>query len=104
MFFFFTRDIFVIRSTSPVVSLVSDAYSLTSTNSFFCEGDSITYTASSTSAITTYTFSVGGITYQSSSTNIFQPHNLTPSILITDNAEVVVIAETVDSCTLQLLF
>ena len=71
----------------------------TPTNSFFCEGDSITFTASSTSAISTYTFSVGGVTYQTSSTNIFEPSNLTPPILITDGAEVVVIAETIDSCS-----
>ena len=62
-------------SLDPTISLTSDAYSLTSTNSVFCQGDSITFTASSTSAISTFTFSVGGITYQNSSTNIFEPHN-----------------------------
>ena len=95
----FSPEIFVIRSKSPIVSLTSNAYAHTPTNSYFCEGDSITFTASSTSAISTYTFSVGGVTYQTSSTNIFEPSNLTPPIIITDNAEVVVIAETIDSCT-----
>ena len=95
----FSPEIFVIRSLAPVISLASDAYSLTSTNSIFCEGDSISFTASSTSAISTYTFSVGGVTYQSSSTNNFQPSNLTPPILMSDGAEVVVIAETPNGCT-----
>ena len=86
-------------SLDPTISLTSDAYSLTSTNSVFCQGDSITFTASSTSAISTFTFSVGGITYQNSSTNIFEPHNLSPSILIPNGASVVVIATTPFGCS-----
>ena len=95
----FSPEILINTSLDPTISLTSDAYSLTSTNSIFCEGDAITFTASSTSAIATYTFSVGGITYQSSSTNIFQPANLTPSILIPNGANVVVIASTPLGCT-----
>ena len=95
----FSPEILINTSLDPTISLTSDAYSLTSTNSIFCEGDAITFTASSTSAIATYTFSVGGITYQSSSTNIFQPANLTPAILIPNGANVVVIATTSLGCT-----
>ena len=71
----FSPEILINTSLDPTISLTSDAYSLTSTNSIFCQGDSITFTASSTSAISTFTFSVGGITYQNSTTNIFEPHN-----------------------------
>ena len=95
----FSPEILISTSLDPTISLTSDAYSLTSTNSIFCEGDSITFTASSTSAIATYTFSVGGITYQNSSTNIFRPANLTPPILIPNGANVVVIASTALGCT-----
>ena len=90
----FSPEFFIGFNTNPVISLVSNAYSLTSTNSIFCQGDDITFTASSTSAISTYTFSLGGVTYQASSTNIFQPSLLTPPILVADGASVVVIGET----------
>ena len=95
----FSPEILISTSLDPTISLTSDAYSLTSTNSIFCQGDSITFTASSTSAIATYTFSVGGITYQNSSTNIFEPHNLSPPILIPNGANVVVIATTPFGCS-----
>ena len=98
MFFFLTRD-FCNKKHISNSKFNFKCLRPTPTNSFFCDGDSITFTASSTSAISTYTFSVGGVTYQTSSTNIFEPSNLTPPILITDGAEVVVIAETDDSCS-----
>ena len=62
--------------------------------STFCEGESITFTASSTSAIATYTFSVGGISQQVSTSNVF-----TPSPVLSATVSVSVFAETAAGCT-----
>ena len=58
---------------NPVVSLTSTAFASSASSSTFCEGDSITFTATSTSAISTYTFSVGGIPQLVTTTNTFTP-------------------------------
>ena len=63
-------------------------------SSTFCEGESITFTASSTSAIATYTFSVGGISQQVSTSNVF-----TPSPVLSATVSVSVFAETAAGCT-----
>ena len=45
---------------NPDVFLTSTAYASSASSSTFCDGEAITFTASSTSAIATYTFMVGG--------------------------------------------
>ncbi|OUW65743.1 MAG: hypothetical protein CBD60_02775, partial [Flavobacteriaceae bacterium TMED200] len=71
------------------VNLSSTALS----NTDFCEGEEITFTATSTSDIATYTFYVGGVAVQSSPTNIF-----TPSPVLSSSVSVSVRGLTADSC------
>ncbi|MAR43612.1 MAG: hypothetical protein CMC48_05940, partial [Flavobacteriaceae bacterium] len=59
----------------------------------FCEGESVTFTATSTSDIVTYTFYVGGVSVQSSPSNTF-----TPSPALSSSVSVSVRGLTADSC------
>ena len=56
----FSPEIVVQIVDNPIISLTSTAFASSASSSTFCEGDSITFTVTSTSAISTYTFSVGG--------------------------------------------
>ena len=69
----FSHEIVIQIVDNPVVSLTSTAFASSASSSTFCEGDAITFTASSTSAISTYTFSVGGIAQLVTTTNTFTP-------------------------------
>ena len=44
---------------NPIISLTSTAFASSASSSTFCEGESITFNVTSTSAISTYTFSIG---------------------------------------------
>ena len=77
-------------ATPSQVNLSSTALS----NTDFCEGESITFTATSTSDIVTYTFYVGGVSVQNSPTNIF-----TPSSVLSSSVSVSVVGLTADSCS-----
>ena len=52
----FSPEIEVQIVDNPVISLTSTAFASSASSSTFCEGDSITFTVTSTSAISTYTF------------------------------------------------
>ena len=52
----FSPEIVIQTVDNPVISLTSTAFASSASSSTFCEGKSITFTASSTSAIATYTF------------------------------------------------
>ena len=80
--------------SNPVVSLTSTAFASSVSSSTFCEGDAITFTASSTSAISTYTFSVGGIAQLVTTTNTF-----TPAPALSSTTSVSVMVETAAGCT-----
>ena len=58
---------------NPDVFLTSTAYASSASSSTFCEGESITFTASSTSAIATYTFMVGGSAVKEGASNTYTP-------------------------------
>ena len=79
---------------NPNVFLTSTAYASSASSSTFCEGESITFTASSTSAIATYTFIVGGIPQSVTTTNTF-----TPAPLLSSTTSVSVRVETAAGCT-----
>ena len=55
-------EIFVQIVDNPIISLTSTAFASSASSSTFCEGESITFNVTSTSAISTYTFSIGGTT------------------------------------------
>ena len=56
---------------NPDVFLTSTAYASSPSSSTFCEGESITFTASSTSAIATYTFMVGSSAVSVTTNNFY---------------------------------
>ena len=56
---------------NPDVFLTSTAYASSPSSSTFCEGEAITFTASSTSAIATYTFMVGRLFSKKSNSNTY---------------------------------
>ena len=70
--------------TFQIVNLVQpsqiDLSSTALSNTDFCEGESITFTATSTSDIVTYTFYIGGVSVQSSTTNLFTPSPVLSSL------------------------
>ena len=57
----FSDEIVVQIVDNPIISLTSTAFASSASSSTFCEGESITFTVSSTSAIATYTFIVGAV-------------------------------------------
>ena len=80
--------------STPNVSLTSTAFASSISSSTFCEGDSITFTVTSTSAISTYTFSVGGTPQLVTTNNTF-----TPAPLLSSTTSVSVMVETAAGCT-----
>ena len=78
---------------NPIISLTSTAYASSASSSTFCEGESITFTVTSTSAISTYTFSIGGTPQLVTTTNTFIP----PPLSSTTSVSVMV--ETAGGCT-----
>ena len=90
----FSDEIGIQIVDNPVVSLISTAFASSASSSTFCEGDAITFTASSTSAISTYTFSVGGIAQLVTTTNTF-----TPAPALSSTTSVSVMVETAARCT-----
>ena len=77
----FSDEIVVQIVDNPIISLTSTAFASSASSSTFCEGESITFTASSTSAIATYTFIVGAVSVQSSTNNIYTTYLLCPQLL-----------------------
>ena len=90
----FSPEIEVQIVDNPVISLISTAFASSASSSTFCEGDSITFTVTSTSAISTYTFSVGGTPQLVTTTNTF-----TPAPIISSTTSVSVMVETAGGCT-----
>ena len=90
----FSPEIEVQIVDNPIISLTSTAYASSASSSTFCEGESITFTASSTSAISTYTFSIGGIPQLVTTTNTF-----TPVPVLSSTTSVSVMVETAAGCT-----
>ena len=90
----FSPEIEVQIVDNPIISLTSTAYASSASSSTFCEGESITFTASSTSAISTYTFSIGGIPQLVTTTNTF-----TPVPVLSSTTSVSVMVETAGGCT-----
>ena len=69
----FSQDITVQIVDNPVISLTSTAFASSASSSTFCEGEAMTFTVTSTSAISTYTFFIGGIPQLVTTTNTFTP-------------------------------
>ena len=90
----FSDEIVVQIVDNPIISLTSTAFASSASSSTFCEGESITFTASSTSAIATYTFIVGAVSVQSSTSNIY-----TTVPPLSSTISVSVRAETAAGCT-----
>ena len=90
----FSPDIVVQIVDSPIISLTSTAYASSASSSTFCEGESMTFRVTSTSAISTYTFSIGGTPQLVTTTNTF-----TPAPLLSSTASVSVMVETATGCT-----
>ena len=70
---------------NPDVFLTSTAYASSPSSSTFCEGESITFTASSTSAIATYTFIVGSSAVSVTTNNFYTtpiPFSSTTSVSV----------------------
>ena len=87
-------EIFVQIVDNPIISLTSTAFASSASSSTFCEGEAITFTASSTSAIATYTFVIGAVSVQSSTSNIYV--TVPP---LSSTISVSVRAETASGCT-----
>ena len=90
----FSQDITVQIVDNPVISLTSTAFASSASSSTFCEGESMTFTVTSTSAISTYTFSIGGIPQLVTTTNTF-----TPAPLLSSTTSVSVFVQTAAGCT-----
>ena len=88
---------------NPDVFLTSTAYASSASSSTFCEGESITFTASSTSAIATYTFIVGSSAVSVTTNNFY-----TTPIPFTSTTSVSVRVQTPAGCvatdTLDLFY
>ena len=79
--------------TNPDVSLTSTAFASSASSSTFCDGEAITFTATSTSGISTYTFMVGGSSYTGAS------NSYTPGAPFSSTVSVAVRVETTAGCT-----
>ena len=84
---------------NPDVFLTSTAYASSPSSSTFCEGESITFTASSTSAIATYTFIVGSSAVSVTTNNFY---TTVPPLSSTTSVSVRV--ETASGCTASQTF
>jgi len=93
----FSPEIVVQIVDNPIISLTSTAYASSASSSTFCEGESITFTVTSTSAISTYTFSIGGTPQLVTTTNTFNPTPLLP--VLASTTSVTVFVETAGGCT-----
>ena len=91
----FSDEIVVQIVDNPIISLTSTAFASSASSSTFCEGESVTFTVSSTSAIATYTFSVGGTPQSVTTTNTFTP---SPPLL-SSTSSVSVLVVTAAGCT-----
>ena len=79
--------------TNPDVSLTSTAFASSVSSSTFCDGEAITFTATSTSGISTYTFMVGGASQKTGPSNTFSPAAFSSTV------SVAVRVETAAGCT-----
>ena len=80
--------------TNPDVSLTSTAFASSVSSSTFCDGEAITFTATSTSGISTYTFMVGGSSVYTGASNSY-----TPGSPFSSTVSVAVRVETPAGCT-----
>ena len=78
---------------NPIVSLTSTAFASSVSSSTFCDGEAITFTATSTSGISTYTFMVGGASQKTGPSNTFSPAAFSSTV------SVAVRVETAAGCT-----
>ena len=78
---------------NPIVSLTSTAFASSVSSSTFCDGEAITFTATSTSGISTYTFMVGGVSQKTGPSNTFSPAAFSSTV------SVAVRVETAAGCT-----
>ena len=78
---------------NPIVSLTSTAFASSVSSSTFCDGEAITFTATSTSGISTYTFMVGGVSQKTGPSNTFSPPAFSSTV------SVAVRVETAAGCT-----
>ena len=78
---------------NPIVSLTSTAFASSVSSSTFCDGEAITFTATSTSGISTYTFMVGGASQKTGPSNTFSPPAFSSTV------SVAVRVETAGGCT-----
>ena len=95
MFFFSSDEIVVQIVDNPIISLTSTAYASSASSSTFCEGESITFNVTSTSAISTYTFYCWFTTVSVTTTNNF--YTTVPTLSSTTSVSVRV--ETASGCT-----
>ena len=65
---------------TPIPTLISNVIADT-----FCVGEEVIFTAGSNLASNSYEFFVNGNSYQNSTTNVFNPSDLTPPVLLNDN-------------------
>ena len=78
---------------NPIISLTSTAFASSASSSTFCEGEAITFTATSTSGISTYTFLVGGAPQQIGTSNSFSPAAFSSTVSVS------VFVQTAGGCT-----
>ena len=90
----FSDEIVVQIVDNPIISLTSTAYASSASSSTFCEGDSITFNVTSTSAISTYTFYCWFTTVSVTTNNFYTP---VPPLSSTTSVSVMV--ETAGGCT-----
>ena len=79
---------------NPIISLTSTAFASSASSSTFCEGESITFNVTSTSAIATYTFIVGSSAVSVTTNNFY---TTIPPLSSTTSVSVRV--ETASGCT-----
>ena len=94
MFFYFTWYYNECGDKSNDVSLTSTAFASSVSSSTFCDGEAITFTATSTSGISTYTFMVGGSSVYTGASNSY-----TPGAPFSSTVSVAVRVETTAGCT-----
>ena len=90
----FSDEIVVQIVDNPIISLTSTAFASSASSSTFCEGDSITFNVTSTSAIATYTFIVGSSAVSVTTNNFY---TTVPPLSSTTSVSVRV--ETAAGCT-----
>ena len=90
----FSDEIVVQIVDNPIISLTSTAFASSASSSTFCEGDTITFNVTSTSAIATYTFIVGSSAVSVTTNNFY---TTVPPLSSTTSVSVRV--ETAAGCT-----